>query len=511
MKIYRRERLLGLLSLAVFLITDFQGANNCWTSDLLAGEDTRHSSVVASGDHPRFFFNANEITALRNKTTSTHQEIWQPIKDYVDSELGSAPPAVAPVDGSLSTYRNYGNMLMPFALAAALTKDMNYINLTKTYLLGFADWDQWDENGYRDLGLAHMLLGHTLAYDWLYQYFTPEEKNIIRQSIADWAQKMYDASSGPREIDWGNWWRKSYTQNHHWTNNCALGMAGLALLGEDPRAQTWIDQAVNEIKKMQHLLNGIDDGSWHEGIHYQSYGMTLFLPFLINLRNIQGVDLFPENYLRNYVDWRIYNHLNTTSRKRRILSYGNFKWSWGEGYRSQNILRFLANEFDNGHAEWMAQQLIPDDGRDANVWATPWFVLEFLYYDATIGAQEPTNFAKSRIFPDLESVIWRTGWGEDELVFGLKSGAHGGRFAFNSFVNESYPWDVPCEDTGCQINIGHDHDDMNGFYIYRSGQWLAEEVVGVGRTLTSFHNTMLIDGQGQYRAPKSLERPCGFP
>ena len=49
-------------------------------------------------------------------------------------------------------------------------------------------------------------------------------------------------------------------------------------------------------------------------------------------------------------------------------------------------------------------------------------------------------------------------------------------------------------------NIGHDHDDTNGFYIYQSG-WLAPEGVGSGLHATSYHNTLLIDGNGQYRPP----------
>jgi hypothetical protein len=372
--------------------------------------------------------------------------------------------------------------------------------LTKTYLLTYASWEQWGDYERRDLGHAHMLLGNAIAYDWLYDVLTPAERQTVRESLASWAQKMYEASSGDYVGEWNNWWRESYIQNHHWINNSALGMAGLALLGEDSRAQVWIDYAQGQMQRVQYILNGVGDASWHEGIPYQSYGLTLALPFMINLRNIQGTDIFPHTCLRNYPYWRIYNHLpNTTDF---ILAYGDFDWSWADGYAPQNLLRFMAGEYDNGYAEWMAQQLVDAGGRSASVYYTPWYVFEFLYYDPAVVSKSPTGLQKARKFPDLEGVVWRTGWGEDDLVFALKTGAYGGRFAFDTFTQEVYPWDPPCADTGCQLEISHDHDDSNGFYIYQAGRWLAPETVSYSPVYsTTLHNTLLIDGQGQYRPP----------
>ena len=34
---------------------------------------------------------------------------------------------------------------------------------------------------------------------------------------------------------------------------------------------------------------------------------------------------------------------------------------------------------------------------------------------------------------------------------------NGGRFAFETFTQEVYPWEAPCLDTGCQLNIGHNN------------------------------------------------------
>jgi hypothetical protein len=465
-----------------------------------SAQHTVRLALVASnqGGHPRLFFAANQIASLRAKAATTHQEIWRPIQDYTRSLIGSAPLASAPLDGDLQAYRNYGNGLIPQAFACIITEDPDDCEPAKTHLLTYTTWEQWGEGNQRGLGLAHMLLGNALAYDWLYNMLTTKERQTVRESLAGWAQKVYEASSASSyQQPWDNWWRKSYMQNHYWIIHSALGMASLALLGEDDRAQIWIDHARNQMSRVQYLLNGIEDGSWHESIPYQDYALTMTLPFLINLRAIQGVDIFPHNYLRNYIYWHIYNHLPNSTQF--ILAYGDFEWSW-IGVTS-HLLRFAAHEYGNGHAEWMAQQLTSAYGRAAGIWSAPWYVFEFLSFDPSIVPVPPIGLDKARVFPDLEGVIWRTDWGDDALIFGLKTGAYGGRFAHNTFTQNSYPWEPPCLDSGCSLNTSHDHDDSNGFYIYRADHWLAPENEGVGKSRTAFHNTLLIDGKGQYRPP----------
>jgi len=463
------------------------------------------STMVSVQGHPRLFFDANEVPALKTRATTTHQQIWIPIRNYVNSQLGTSPPATAPPSGDLNTYRNYGNRLIPFAFACVISGDSGHCDLAKTYLLTYASWRQWDENNCRDLGLGHMLLGNAIAYDWLYDILTPTQRQTVRTSLAAWAQKMYEASAAASyQASWCNWWRKAYLQNHNWINHSGLGMAALALFGEDDRAQMWLDQASNRMSVVRDVLNEIKGASWHESIPYQSYALTLSLPFLVNLRKIGGVELLPQDYLRDYSYWRIFNHIPNSTQF--ILAYGDFDWSWANGYIAQNVLRFIANNYSDGGAEWMAQQLIANEGRSANLWSTPWYVFEFLYYNPSVMPQPPTDLQKARTFPDLEGIIWRTGWGTNDLIFGLKTGAYGGRFAYDTYTQGVYPWEPPCAKTGCELSFGHDHEDSNGFYIHKSGRWLAPEVEGYHVRTTTQHNTLLIDGQGQYRPPDTAEQ-----
>ena len=456
-------------------------------------------------NHRYLLFSRNEVTTLHQRANTTHAAIWLPIKQFATSQLSVDPLPTVPVSpippalDELDTYRNFGNQLIALAFVCVVDNDARTCELTKRYLLAYATWNQWGEAGQRGLGHAHMVFGNAIAYNWIHDRLNADEQQLVRVSLAEWTNKLYEATiSTNYRADWLNWWPRSYAQNHHWVIHSALGLSALALANEDPRAEMWLNHAVAQMTLVRDLLDGINDGSWHEGIPYQNYALTMALPFWISLKQIKGIDLLPHAYLKNYVLWRIYNHITTSSGNPQfILANGDFEWSWANGFQSQGILTFIAADQRDGHAQWMAQQLVPIPRR-VSVWATPWNVFEFLYFDPSVAAISPDTLPRSYTFKDSESVIWRTGWNKDDLVFGFKSGAPGGRFAFDTFTQEIYPWNAPCPKTDCSLNTGHDHNDTNTFSIFKSGQWLAPETVKNDGKDTLLHNTILIDGNGQF-------------
>lgn len=572
-----KKHLVLLMLLAIVSVISLSGTPTAPTQP-----ETSYAQEPAGRSY--LLFNESDLSRLREQAQTTHQEIWLPIKTYVDGQLGSTPPSALPEDGD---DRTFGNKLIPIAFACIITENIDYCHLARDYLLGYASWPKWEVLGTRDLGHSQMLIGNAIAYTWVYDYLTSEERQIIRRSIARWGLRMYEASTLNYRNEWNNWWVSSYLQNHHWTNHSALGMAALALIvdgtpvstaqtqtsctvtagsdvnlrlepdtnstslgtlntgqtatvhaqttgndgvtwwltetgsymssavvneGNDcgslpppveANPQEWLQRAVEQLYIVRDSLNTIADGSWHEGIHYQSYALTFYLPFAVSARNIESIELIPHRYMQNYPYWRIYNYLPGTTDS--ILAFGNFERWWGNSYHSQNILRFSASEYDDPQAEWIAQRIIEASGeRSSQVWSVPWAVFEFIYYDASIPAQAPTPSSPSCTFPDLEAVVWRTGWNDDDLVFGLRSGAYGGRMAYDTFLEWSYPWHSYCGEAGCTLNVGHDHADANTFYLNRGGQWLAPETEGFRLSETSYHNTILIDGQGQFK-PSNIQ------
>lgn len=549
--------------------------------------DAQMQEQSNSGEHPRLFFSADDIPAMREAAETTHSALWEPVRAYVDNIINEPRPTTIPDNVELNFFREQSDRLLPLALACVLAPDL-YCDPAREHLMAVASWSRWDVDGRRDLGLAHVLMGVSIAYDWLHPVLSEEEREQVRNYLMQRGEAMYDASSGSYQNEWSNWWTTSYAQNHYWSNNSALGLAGLVLMTDvdielepsalpdcvvrsrnainlrqgpstndpvmrilqpgqelivaaqitgddgfvwwytteglwvrsdvvsiegdcdqvpmyvDTSPQTWVEHAAERIERVSYLLNGIEDGSWHEGIRYQSYGMAMTLPFMVNLRRLHDIDLLPHDYLRNYPYWHVYNSLPNSIES--VMAYGNFEWWWGNSYSPQHVIRFTAQEYGNPYAQWMADHFNQAAANDT--YNIPWRTFDFLYYDADLSPQSPDDLEGARVFPDLEGVIWRTGWGEDDLAFGLNTGAYGGRYIYETFSNADYPWGE-CNSSNCVPNTGHNHADANTFYLLRGSTWLLPEHEGAGRSATQYHNTILIDGQGQFR-PAEGTRPEAY-
>jgi hypothetical protein len=453
---------------------------------------------TTASQHPRLFFSGQDLLGLRGAGRTTHAEIRQPILKYATSLLGSSPPAY-PGQADYGAFREAANRLIPLAFAYTVTGDERFSDLTHEYLLEYATWEYWSgdgELGDRDLTLSYMLQGNALAYDWVYDQLSDADRVTIRTALAQHAEEQYEAALGPYNSSWRNWWWASFAQNHWHANNTAVGMVALVLEGEDARTTTWLDHVIGQMEINNYVLDGIRDGTWHEGVYYQNGMFTSLLPFYYNLQRLKGQDIFPDAYFENLVLWKLYNYLPGT--RQYALSYSSFfvDWGWNAGDH-QNVLRLVARQYRSGSAEWLAQQLIAVDGRYATIYHAPDYVFEFLYYDPTVTPAAPTNLPHDRTFPDLEGVVWRTGWGNDDVVFGLRTGPYGGRFLYETYLDDAYPFDM----VGDELNVGHNQPDANTFYLYKGGTDLSSELpIRAREGTTQLHNTLLVDGQDQYFA-----------
>jgi hypothetical protein len=301
--------------------------------------------------------------------------------------------------------------MIPLAFSYVITGDSSYAEAVKTLLLTYSTWPSWrldgacDTQGINaDLTFAHLIFGSSIAYDWLHDQFTPEEHAIITQALIRRARELYEASTGienPAYPDAG-WWRNTFIQHHHMINIATLGLAALALEGDTRDAQTWLEQAIRHAKLHRGLLQGITDGTWHEGTIFQTYLLGMSLPFLWNLREIKGVDMMPHEYYNAFSDWMLYNWLPESTRS--VISHGGMAWDYPLGYQHE-ILSFLAGEYRDSRAQWLIEQMDRTQPRTPKVWHAPWYVFEFLFHDPFVTATPPYHLPKSKTFEDLSGVF----------------------------------------------------------------------------------------------------------
>jgi len=190
--------------------------------------------VLVGATHPSVFFSASDVPALRQAAQTTHASIASHYTSLLDQHLGDPTPSATEYDD----FRFLGNQVAVWAFGYQLTGNTQYASIARSQLLTYASWDAWDNGETADLGgpdlnEAHMLLGTSLAYDWIYQTLSDADRATIAAKIGAEAQKVADYYPNA-------WWNDEYLQNHNWIDTAGLGMAGLALQAEDARASSWL-------------------------------------------------------------------------------------------------------------------------------------------------------------------------------------------------------------------------------------------------------------------------------
>ena len=170
---------------------------------------------------------AGQIQSWQTNLAPEQREMWRQLV----AEVGHLKKEKTPTKGEFG--RGHGNMLARLAVMARLTGDAQLVEVARQYLLDVSGRPVWDAD--TDLLHGHMLWGAAIAYDWLWQDLTAEQRAAVRAKLGQEAQLQCLASSVNR-----GYWRNQYLQNHGHVNLCGLAFAAAALYGEDSRALQWL-------------------------------------------------------------------------------------------------------------------------------------------------------------------------------------------------------------------------------------------------------------------------------
>ncbi|KZV83151.1 hypothetical protein EXIGLDRAFT_777848 [Exidia glandulosa HHB12029] len=129
--------------------------------------------------------------------------------------------------------------------------------------------DRWNSKHFLDL--AEMTAAFGIAYDWLYDAWTPDQRNALMWSIINTGLAF-----GTAAHDADNWWTKpSITGNWNCVCNSGLTIGALAILGDDPTgtAEAILSKTIDDAKSA--CVNApSSDGSWTETPNYWYFGTT---------------------------------------------------------------------------------------------------------------------------------------------------------------------------------------------------------------------------------------------
>ena len=428
------------------------------------------------GIHPRLYLDGARITELRQANQTTHATMWKEMRELADRAVKRGPPAYRERDNSSGDeqlwQREVGNAMPVLAMAWVLSGEKQYLEAARQWALassGYRTWGLGRIDG-MDLAAGHQLFGLGLVYDWCYADLGEEARRTIRDTLVKRTSAMFEAAATGKA-----WWHHSYLQNHLWVNISGMAVAGLALFDEVDDAVDWIGLPLEKFQRTMAALGS--DGASHEGVGYWEYGAEYMLKFMDLARTRLDVNLYTGDWWRNTALYAQYLALprHAWARNNCIVDLADCPRShW---YGPDYLLRGLAREFHDGHAQWLAQQI--EDAGVASPQA-PW--MNLLWFDPALRAEPPSSLPTLRHFDDLGLVSARSDWSGDESLVAFKCGPCLGHQAVQEF---SY-------DPGA----GHVHPDANHFVLFGAGEWLVRDD-GYRAKWTGQHNTLLVDGRGQ--------------
>ncbi len=252
------------------------------------------------------FYNTALVNRLRgwlasNKTASSA------LKRSGDSLLkaGYVPePAAMRGPGQQQNFFAPGDQLSEMGLTLGLlyhlTGDERYAAKLKEAMFYYAGYSRWTASGFphrnppwhSELATTKFSFGYAAGYDALYEYLSETEKKAI-------AGIMIQKAVEPIMADWvlpGTRIHSLDSMGHNWWGVCisGAGLGALALLGDEPRAQGWIndvDAAYGQWFEYpgNHLQNRVrtflPSGPSYEGVGYTDYGVHEYLNYRFAWQN----------------------------------------------------------------------------------------------------------------------------------------------------------------------------------------------------------------------------------
>ena len=243
----------------------------------------KHNRIISAVDvdHPRLLFSQTDLPEIRRRASLP---IFQPtVKRLLERAEWQliAPPLIPSItkrgepdppgeNKGLECARRLQQRVLTYCIAFTLTGQKKYRDAAVAELMhAIFDWRIWVDTAHQppfDLMNGETCMTFGLAWDWLYNDLTSEERRQLREGVERRGLSAYLESARSARLPF------FFTANHNWNPVCNGGAAVLALALEDESALS-ADVLKIAVPAMDHFWNHLTaDGGWDEGTGYWDYG-----------------------------------------------------------------------------------------------------------------------------------------------------------------------------------------------------------------------------------------------
>ncbi|CAK5274123.1 unnamed protein product [Mycena citricolor] len=271
-------------------------STNSWPKDPFSPSSPDVTTVRP--DRPRLIAPAYRWAALPELIANDpYLKGWNATIFGNATQWRAAPPVVYFMDGSsgiLDNSRSVKERIKAFAYAYRMTNDTAWVDRTWEEIQNAAgngttpfgpDTDKW--NAAHFLDTAEMSAAYAIAYDWLYDMWSQDQKNKMIFTLL-----KYGLQPGLSQFTTGSgWWANNITGNWNCVCNGGLTLASLAILGDDGSGvpeQLLAKTVPNAVGNCAKAVS--PDGTWAETANYWYFGTTAHAEMASSLISATGSD-----------------------------------------------------------------------------------------------------------------------------------------------------------------------------------------------------------------------------
>jgi hypothetical protein len=412
-------------------------------------------------EHPRLLASAGDFARLKERSASDEQlKAWrQKLHEQAERLLTEPPSRYEIPDGLrlLATSRRVLDRVYTLALLYRLDDDKRFAQRAWQELAAAADFPDWNPRHFLDT--AEMTHAFAIAYDWLYDVWSPDQRASLRAAIVEKGLRpalgCYRGTANYPAFP---------KMRHNWNQVCSggIGLGALAIADEIPELSGEILH--DAIQSLQLPMSEFaPDGAWKEGPGYWNYATDYNVVFLAALESALGTD-FGLAHLTGFADTGLFP-IYLTGPLGRTVNYAD----GSDGTIRAPQMFWLARKFHRPeYARYQVQVAAPR-------------ALDLLWFDAD--ARSPGSaLPPDKYFRGAEVATFRSAWDERDAVFvGFKAGdnkANHSHLDLGSFVLDALGqrW---------AVDLGADDYNLPGYF---GGQrWKYYRLRGEG------HNTLVVN------------------
>ncbi len=399
--------------------------------------DTLKENYPDNG-HPRLFVNEDKIASIKEgiATNDTMKKWYDDVIRLADGFLGTEVLKYELRDGVRLLYvsRDAKARIENLGFAYLMTGDTKYADRAVSELINVCTYPDWHPNHHLDTAEMQFAVG--LGYDWLYDYMTEEQREIIREGIVNLGlmQTMDDYTINPNRDRGYPWSTTKEPDNWNIVCNGGAMVAALAIADEEEElCATVFDYGMDHMQRAA-LFYG-PDGAWYEGTGYWEYTTDYYMNLMASLDSIYG-DTF------GYMDVpgmrETCDYINAMTTSHRMFNFHNA----AEPEISSANVFFIANYFDNESLSALRYNQMIESNKQGSI-------RDLIWYDyKNPGSVE--NLPLDYYFRDTEVTSMRSSWTDNSSIY---TGLHAGT-----------------------VNVKHGHMDAGEFIIDAYGTRFAMEL-----------------------------------